>query len=248
MAGPARIGRISFDRRGLLTPRRHRGVEYLDDLDYDAAAVRRSMRDVALANRLFGGRRAVLGELARTLASVPGRVVTLVDVGTGAGDIPRAARAAAERRGITLRTLGVEANEALARAARSAAMPMLHADALRLPIRERSVDVVLCSQLLHHFEPADAATLLRELDRVARLRVIVGDLRRSWLAAAGIWLASFPLRFHPVSRHDGVVSVLRGFTRQELRLLVQAAVGVRPVVRRQAGFRLIASWSPGRVE
>jgi hypothetical protein len=103
---------------------------------------------------------------------------------------------------------------------------------------------VLCSQLLHHFEQADAVRLLQELDRVARARVVVSDLRRSAVAAAGLWLASFPLRFHRVSRHDGVVSVMRGFTPGELAELVHEAVGTHPVVKRRLGWRVTASWTP----
>jgi len=78
--------------------------------------------------------------------------------------------------------------------------------------------------------------------RVARRCVIVSDIRRSWLAAAGIWLASFLLRFHPVSRHDGVTSVMRGFTVDELSLLVGEALGGAAQVRRHPGFRVTASW------
>jgi SAM-dependent methyltransferase len=118
------------------------------------------------------------------------------------------------------------------------------ADAFRLPLRDRSVDVVTCSQLLHHFTEPDGARLLAELSRVARARVIVSDLRRSWLAAAGFWLASWPLGFHPGSRHDGVVSVLRGFTADELRAQVRAACGAAPRVRRRLGWRVTAAWTP----
>jgi ubiquinone/menaquinone biosynthesis C-methylase UbiE len=106
------------------------------------------------------------------------------------------------------------------------------------------VDFVTCSQVLHHFADEDARTLLREMHRVARHRAIVADIRRSWVAAAGIWAVSFPLRFHPISRHDGVVSVLRGFTASELRELVRSAVGVTPVTRDRVGFRVTASWRP----
>ena len=102
----------------------------------------------------------------------------------------------------------------------------------------------MCSQLLHHFERERGMVLLRELDRVARRRVIVSDLRRSWIAAAGIWAASFPLRFHPVSRHDGVVSVMRGFTPKELREMIGSAVNTTPVIRKRLGFRTTASWEP----
>jgi hypothetical protein len=109
------------------------------------------------------------------------------------------------------------------------------------------VDIVLCSQLLHHFENDRAIELLRELDRVAKHRVIVSDLRRSWFAASGIWLVSFPLRFHPVSRHDGVVSVLRGFTRGELERMVERAVHTQARVRQRPTFRLTAAWTPNRI-
>jgi len=84
--------------------------------------------------------------------------------------------------------------------------------------------------------------VLRELDRVARRRVIVSDLRRSWLAACGFWLVAWPLRFHRVTRHDGFVSVLRGFTAAELSAHVLAATGRRAEVRRHIGFRITASW------
>ena len=230
--------------RSLLTPGRRRGVEILDQPGVAPALVKRSLADVALANTLFGGARAVLAELAAVLPLLP-RTATLLDVGTGAGDIPERARRLAARRGVALATVGVDSVEALAAAYRRRVGHVACADARALPFAARSVDVVVCSQLLHHFTEAEAPVLLRELHRVARVCVIVSDLRRSWLAAAGLWLASFPLRFHPVSRHDGVVSVLRGFTAAELTAAVDGAVGIRPRVRRRVGWRLTASWAPG---
>jgi SAM-dependent methyltransferase len=117
-------------------------------------------------------------------------------------------------------------------------------DALQLPFADHSIDIVMCSQVLHHFEGADALELLREMNRVARIRVIVSDLRRSWIAAAGLWLASFPLRFHAISRHDGVVSVMRGFTPEELVDTVRDAVGRKTAVHRRRAFRVTTSWTP----
>jgi hypothetical protein len=64
------------------------------------------------------------------------------------------------------------------------------------------------------------------------------------LAAAGLWLVSFPLRFHAVSRHDGVVSVMRGFTAGELADTVKQAVSKKPIVHRRLGFRVTTSWAP----
>lgn len=229
-----------------LVPPRRRGVEHLDAPGVDPRLVARSLRDVARANTLFGGTRAVLRELGRVLPTVAGTSeASLLDVGTGAGDIAAAAARAAARRGIRLRTIGVDI-VALTGEGRPRTDAVVQGNAVALPFGTASVDLVVCSQLLHHFADDHAHALLRELDRVARHRVIVSDLRRHRVAAAGIWFASFALRFHPVSRHDGVMSVLRGFTREELEGLVRGAVGVSPDVRGHLGFRVTASWTPAR--
>jgi ubiquinone/menaquinone biosynthesis C-methylase UbiE len=227
-----------------LKTKRQRGVEYLETPHVDPALVRRSLSDVARSNRLFGGVRAVLAELDRALPEHAAAPISLLDVGTGLGDIPLAARRAAAHRGITLRTLVLDSAETLVRASRDLAHDAIRGDALALPLANRSVDVVTCSQVLHHFRDEDAVCVVRELDRVARRCVIVSDIRRSWVAAAGIWMASFPLGFHPVSRHDGVVSVMRGFTRGELMQIVRVATSRSPEVRRHLGFRVTAVWTP----
>ena len=235
-----------------LTPARRRGVELLDAPDADPWLQRRSLADVALANRLFGGTHAVLAELREVLdagvAPAAGAPLSLLDVGTGIGDIPARAARLVHERGLRLEATGVDVAEAVVRASREAigAAGVL-GDARALPFADRSVDVVTCSQVLHHFPDDEAALVLAEMSRVARVRVIVADLRRSWLAAAGIWAASFPLRFHPVSRHDGVTSVLRGYTPAELRAHVHAATGIVPRVRRHLGWRVTASWAPAAI-
>lgn len=233
----------------MIIPTRRRGVELLDDPTSDAALVARSLRDVAQANRWFGGTAAVLTAIDPLLraagAARPGNpALTLLDVGTGAGDIPEHARLLAQRRGVHLTTIGLERTTSLAAGAAARVGSVCVADGLRLPFRSHSVDIVTCSQVLHHFADAEATTLLQEMHRVARHLAVVADLRRSWIAAAGIWLSSFALRFHPVSRHDGVLSVLRGYRRDELAALVHRAVGVEPRAHNRLGFRVTATWSP----
>lgn len=226
-------------------PARRRGHEILDDPSHDPALALRSLHDVALANRLFGGQRAVLRELRGLFAATPaGHPLRLLDIGTGLGDIPAAAERMAGRRGQHLETIGMELTPALALAARRVCGHAVAADALRLPFGDDSVDIVTCSQVLHHFEDPAAEQLLRECTRVARRAVVIGDLRRSWVAVAGLWTSSFALGFHPVSRHDGVVSILRGFTRADLAALVERATGRRAHVRHALGWRVTATWAP----
>ena len=229
--------------RSILTPPRRRGTEILDSPDVDPQIVARSLADVARANSLFGGIGSALDELKDALREVP-REATLLDVGTGLGDIPCRAREEARRSGVELTTIGLDAAPVLASACRYSVDFSVCANALRLPFADNSIDIVMCSQVLHHFAGSDASALLREMDRVARVSVIVSDIRRSWIAAIGLWLVSFPLRFHAVSRHDGVVSVMRGFTPDELADTVQEAIARRPVAHRRRAFRVTTSWAP----
>jgi len=228
---------------GLLTPARRRGVEILDSPDVDPAIVTRSLADVARANALFGGVASAIDEVEGVLKEL-NQHATLLDVGTGLGDIPCRARAIARESGVELTTIGLDAAWELATASRKAVNFSICGDALHLPFPDSSIDIVMCSQVLHHFYGIDAVKLLQEMNRVARVRVIVSDLRRSWLAAAGLWLVSFPLRFHAVSRHDGVVSVMRGFTPSELADTVHEAIERRPQAHRRRGFRVTTSWIP----
>lgn len=226
-------------------PPRARGSEWLDDNSLDPAIALRSLEDIRRTNRLFGGTAAVLAELRPLLreSAAERRDVSLLDVGTGAGDIPAAARKLARSLGVQLRTMGVDFTQPIARAAAPSCGTGIAGDARRLPFASDSVDIVTCSQVIHHFTDEEAREVIAEMNRVARRAVIIGELRRSRLAAAGVWLASWPLRFHPVSRHDGVLSVMRGFTAEELGLLVRAATGRDAETRRRAGFRVTASWS-----
>lgn len=227
---------------------RRAGAEVLDDPQCDPALRERAISDVTRANRLLGGMQAVLAELRLALPGLaqPGREVTLLDVGAGLGDIPAAARDAAARSGVRLVAIGADGALSLARASARRLDAAVCADALALPFARASVDVVMCSQLLHHFSPEDIVASLAEMNRVARGRVIVSDLRRNWVAATGFWMASFPMGFHPVSRADGVLSVLKGFTAPELAALIEQATGVRTAVRHRLGWRLTAQWTPVR--
>jgi SAM-dependent methyltransferase len=223
------------------------GTEALDSRVCDARVARATLRDIAVANWLFGGRAAVRYGVRTLLAGVPvGSQLTLLDVGAGNGDIARyLVRHAGTR--ATLRPLAVDWHPEAARLCHAAGIAAVVGDAAALPFPARAADIVVASQLLHHFGRAAAVQVLRALDRVARLGVVVADLERASTAAAVLWLASFALAFDRVSRRDGVISVRRGFTREELAHLLRGA-GLAGAVHRRPGHRLVAVWRPAHAD
>jgi len=210
------------------------GIELLDDPRADPVAVHAELHDIARLNALFGGTRAVVRELEsffetarRETGNGERATWTLLDVGTGLGDIPRAAARAARRHGIALRLVGVEVNRAAARLARgadaAAPLALVLADGGALPLGPRSVDVVVASQVLHHVPREVGVRWIAALDRVARRAVVLADLRRSHLAMAGVWAASLGLGMSRVTRRDAVVSLKRGYTKREFDEILREA-------------------------
>lgn len=221
------------------------GRELLDRPDADPAAVGVSLRNIGRANRWLGGLAAVRFGLARLLARRPaGDTLSLLDVGTGMGDVPRMVRPWAAARGLRVRVLGLDLSPVAARLATAAGIPTAIGSGGDLPLRDRAVDVVVTSQVAHHLDRDSGVVLLRECARVARLGGVVADLHRSRSACAGYWLASHLLRFDPHTRADGLTSLRRGYTSAELAELI-ARAGLRARVYRRAGARLVAVWSAG---
>ena len=227
------------------------GTEVLDDPRADPVAVGRALRDIARFNTLFGGTRAVVRELEPLFRAEGDRVGratwTLLDVGTGLGDIPRAAARVARRHGITLRLVTVELNRAAARLAPAAdgdvPLAMVVADGGALPLRARSVDVVVASQVLHHLPRQTCVRWITAFDHLARRAVVLADLRRSRIAMAGVWAASIGLALSGVTRRDAVLSLRRGYTRKEFQGMLEES-GIGAVARERPGFRIVAAWSP----
>lgn len=220
------------------------GTELLDDPAADPAAVTESLRNIARANRWFGGSAAVRYGLARALAAVPrGAVLTLADLGTGLGDLPLVAARWAARRGVRLVTVGLERSRVAARLAARSGVPCVVGCAGAAPFRDKSVDVVLVSQVAHHLTAESATCLFRRCDRLARRAVVIADLRRAPLGPAVFWVGARALAFDEVTVADGMTSLRRGYTVAELRGLL-AAAGIRASVSRRPGYRLVATWQP----
>jgi len=220
------------------------GAELLDDPGADPRAVAESLRNIARANRWFGGATAIRYGLRQTLGTVPpGTALTLLDLGTGLGDLPQVAVRWGAARGIRIQPMGIELNPIAAGLARASGVPTALACAGAPPFPDKSVDVVLVSQVAHHLTSRSVVDLLRTCNRLARRAVIVADLRRNRLATPAFWCGAQLLGFDDVTVADGMTSIRRGFSKRELLDLLDRA-GISGRVDRRPGFRLVATWSP----
>jgi SAM-dependent methyltransferase len=217
--------------RWLPLARRSPRLEWLDAGLVTGDELRTNLADLARLNRLPGGGAASADAVGALLDGAS--EATVLDVGTGAGDLPLTFAA----RGWAV--VGLDADpavvaEARARTAHVPAIRIVEGDARDLPLDDASVDVVHASLLAHHLDPPAALRAFAEMARVARLGVVVNDLRRGLLPllAAGVCVAA--LGRCRTTRHDGLLSVRRAYTPTELDGLL-ATAGLR-VTRRTAGW------------
>jgi SAM-dependent methyltransferase len=209
-------------------------AELLDGPLDDPAALAANLRDLIRINHRSGG--AGLS-VSAVRALLPGGG-SVLDVGTGAADIPVRLLADARRRNVPLAVTATDSRQEVLDAAFAVqpglrAVPGLSfaiADGRALPWPDGAFDVGHASLVIHHLGETDAVAFLRELRRVSRRGIVVNDLARSRLAWLGAMLLTHTLAASPYTRHDGPLSVRRAWTAAEMGALIGRA-GLTPVAR-----------------
>ncbi|MGH7459250.1 MAG: methyltransferase domain-containing protein [Longimicrobiaceae bacterium] len=233
-----------------LLPRAVGVKELMDEPSVPGRELERALADLRAVNRWLGGARSVLAPLLGMIRGEGLGEVSVLDVATGSGDLPLALSSWGERAGVRLRVTGLDAHPlttALARAHSGGdeRVSLARGDAGALPFGDGGFDFAICSTTLHHFDAEAAVLVLREMARVARRGGVVGDLRRSVPGLfATRFLAATLWRTHPVTRHDGPLSVRRAYTLAEVRALAARAGLTRVAVSRAFPFRLALVWRP----
>lgn len=209
------------------------GPELMDADDLDAEVYAAVVRDLARVNVVTMAIRPTLAFLGRVAAGQGKRPLRLLDVGFGDGDALRAVERWAARRGVTVDLVGVDLNPRSERAARS-----------RTPADSRIAyvtgdyaamgggwDAIVSSLVAHHMSEGEVVAFLRFMEANARCW-LVNDLHRHAFAHRGYPLLARLMRWHPIVRHDGRLSIARSFRPAEWPpLLAEAGIADARVFR-----------------
>ncbi|WP_353807990.1 class I SAM-dependent methyltransferase [Agromyces sp. SYSU T00194] len=221
--------------------------ERMEDPDGDPVALERTYRRFGIVNAIVSGWRAIYRTRLRPRLRAD-RVTTLLDVGTGGGDLPRALLAWARRDGLALAVTAIDPDvRAIRWGLRQPAVPGLalrraHSSDL-VRIGER-YDLVVSNHVLHHLDGAELGGLLADSERLLRPGGLAlhADIARSRWGYAGFGICTLPFQPNLLAgsyiREDGLTSIRRSHTVAELAPALPAGWRVR------AGFpsRLEAWW------
>lgn len=219
--------------------------EIMDRQGTDPVVLAAGLEELRKINQRFGGWRAVRRGIRPLLDRAdPAKPIEILDLGTGSADYPVHLAGWMRRLGRRVRIEAVDVNPFMVATARerAAAWPEItikEMDVLSPAYPDKSFDIVLSSLTLHHFSRPDVVRILREMNRMSRVGFIVNDLDRSRIGAAGVWLYAHLFTTNRVTRHDAYVSMLRGFTKNEMIVMSGEAEVGSFVVKRALFFRLV---------
>lgn len=229
--------------------------EQMDDLGVGGPPLSRALEDLRWVNRWLGGHASVRQALRPLVVQHRGEQapLRLLDVGTGGADLPARLVRWADQRGAALEVTALDANPHAVRSARAyldGGLPprlrrrvtVQEGDALDLPFAAGHFDAATAALFMHHFDAAGAVRLLGEMQRVAARGLVVSDLHRHPVAYLGIKvLAAVLPGTSAMFRHDGPLSVRRGWRRSELRALAGRAGLPEARIRWRWAFRWVLS-------
>ena len=230
--------------RSRLNPLKHRSNphEILDDGNHPHDDLYGTFEDMRRVNSLLGGASITLKAIERLTGDIQaGASLTILDIGSGHADIPRAVEEWAQQRRLNLRAIALDIDHpTLITATKITAnerFEFLQGDFLNLPLSDNAVDIAMSSMTLHHLDDKDAVIALQEMARVSRLGLIINDLKRTVHGYAVAWLLGRIATSNRLTRHDAHRSIMRGRTEAELEALALRAGLQRPVFDSTLGYR-----------
>jgi ubiquinone/menaquinone biosynthesis C-methylase UbiE len=221
-------------------------LENIDKGTYTPAEYEGCIVELQRVNKWLGDAKALRGSLIKEIERQNLRSFSVLDVGAGSGELLRVLAAWARETDRTPSLVGLELNARSAQTIleESAEFPEIssvQSSGLKLPFPDASIDYVMSSLTLHHFDDEGAVKILREMGRVAKRGIFVIDLHRNPTAYFFYTTLGHVFLHNRLIREDGALSILKSFTPDELEKLGQQAGLKNAAVEKHFPSRLVLS-------
>ncbi len=224
---------------------RSKQAEIMDDLDFGGSEMSALLKDLAFVNRWLGGNSITWNGVKKLIR--PGASLRVLDMGCGDGAQLRYLAVRADDYRTDMDFTGVDANGNILEEARAMSRDFGRIHYRKLDVFSEELDlsetdVVLCTLFLHHFSNERIIELLLKVMSQVKVGVVVNDLHRSPLAFGLYRIFSRIFLKTKTAKHDGLVSIARGFRRKEIQAMADAlskrsAINFKSKIRWKWAFR-----------
>jgi SAM-dependent methyltransferase len=223
------------------TSKRSDKEEMMDDFSIGGDLLRDVLDKLENINRWLGGNLVTLNSLKKVLKKHPKeQEIVIADIGCGHGDILRDIAKFGRRKGYNFKLIGVDANPTAIEYAKELStefeeLSFIVEDIFSDDFKNRQFDVVLATLFFHHFKEKPLVSFLEDTLKHTKIGIIVNDLHRHKLAYYLFKLLSVFIN-NKMIIHDGLISVLRGFKREDLES-ISHQLNLKPQIKWKWAFR-----------
>lgn len=196
--------------------------ETMDDFSMEGEILRDALDKIAKINQLLGGNLLTLRGVQDLIKGISkSNEISIMDVGCGNGDMLRTLADFGLKNNLKFQLIGIDANNFTINHARKLSEKYSNIayqceDIFDKPFQELKADIILCTLTLHHFKDNEIVHLLNVFNTNSNIGVVINDLQRSSIAYRLFQALCFVFRLNDMSREDGLISILRGFKKEEL--------------------------------
>jgi 2-polyprenyl-3-methyl-5-hydroxy-6-metoxy-1,4-benzoquinol methylase len=217
--------------------------EIMDDFTLEGEVLREALDKIAKINQFLGGNSLTLNGVKELILTVPkSRLITIVDVGCGNGDLLRVLSNYGKENNYSFSLIGIDANAFTVNHAKKLSESYSNInfqceDIFEFDFSQLKCDIILCTLTLHHFKNEEIESLLTTFYVNSNLGIVINDLHRSSLAYRLFQIICFLFQLNSMSREDGLTSILRGFKKEELELFSKKLGFKKYIIKWKWAFR-----------
>jgi len=209
--------------------------EMMDDFSIEDDRIDRALEELKLVNRFLGGISTTGSAINKLVkANHPMNELKILDVGSGASDI----LVALKRKFKDLEITSIDINKRASRYLKNDSFInyIVCGDVKAIPFKDSKFDLIHASLFFHHFKEEEIKNILTNLSPLCKHAIIINDLRRSIFALFGIKLLTGLFSRSDMVKSDAPLSVKRGFTKTELKNIMDE-LNYNYIIKRKWAFR-----------
>jgi SAM-dependent methyltransferase len=217
----------------------------MDDPDVPKDLLYRNLRELDFLNRYTLGHQLSIRALEKLLPNHNGKI-HVVDLGCGSGDTLKYMAKWARKKQIPARFTGIDNNPDIIAYLKEHCKDYPEINGVAATYQDylsadEEVDIYHCSLFAHHLENHELLDLFSHFKKYPRIGFVISDILRSRFAYYGSIILTTLGNGTSLARHDGPISVLKGFRINEIKDLLLKAEIANFDLRTAMGFRFILS-------
>jgi 2-polyprenyl-3-methyl-5-hydroxy-6-metoxy-1,4-benzoquinol methylase len=199
--------------------------ELLDQDGIPSDAIERNMAELNIINTFLGGHQITLSGFKKLLGHK--KDINICEIGCGGGDNLLAIYNWSIKKNIRLTQRGIDINPDCIAVAkkkfRNLPASFLVSDYRLADLKNDKPEIIFSSLFCHHFTDEEIISMLQWMRSNSTLGFFINDLHRHRFAYYSIRMITRLFSRSYLVKHDAPLSVLRGFTKKEWKVLLQRA-------------------------